>query len=273
MPTDNFKVRRGITTTGVLTSSSFDFTFQLLVPTGTIIMHSGTTAPDGWLLCDGTAYAKSAYPDLDAALQFTGFPGNYPFGSTSTTFNVPDFTNKSPLSESWAGAPAGLSPMVIGTSAGANTVTLTANNIPAHQHGTSGHTHASSTFNAAGAHYHHIPAFNTGNVNADHAHYAGGHTHNWYFSAIRSSGTTRSTLRGAGTTQNSGIWFGSGTTGTDSSAHLHGANALGTNTQSANHTHAFTTDNNGAANTGGTFSPTAVSVEGPKINVVFIIKT
>ena len=268
MPTENFKARKGVATTGPNGS-----TFSLLVPSGTIVMYSGTTAPDGWLLCNGAAYSKSLYPDLNAVLQLSQ-PNSYPFGSTSTTFNVPNLNGVMPLAESHQGSPrAGANALVIGGSGGSNTATLTANSIPAHQHGTGGHTHGSDTFNAAGAHYHHIPAFNSGNVNADHAHYAGSHTHQWYFSAIRSSGTTRLTKRGSGTQQNAGISGGSGTSSGHTALHTHDTPALGTNTQSANHTHAFTTNSNSATNTGGTFTPTAVTVAAPKINVAFIIKT
>ena len=40
----------------------------------------------GWLLCDGAAYLKTAYPYLNLFLQNDG----YPYGSDATHFNVPD---------------------------------------------------------------------------------------------------------------------------------------------------------------------------------------
>jgi microcystin-dependent protein len=40
-------------------------------PSGAIISHAGFTAPAGWLLCDGTSYAKATYPNLFAAITLT----------------------------------------------------------------------------------------------------------------------------------------------------------------------------------------------------------
>jgi microcystin-dependent protein len=59
------------------------------VPTGVIEMYGGTTAPGGWLLCDGSAVDRIAYASLFAVLGTT-----YGVGDGSTTFNLPDFTNK-----------------------------------------------------------------------------------------------------------------------------------------------------------------------------------
>jgi len=58
---------------------------QDLVPTGTIIPFAGPAenVPDGWLLCDGQAYANSTYPDLNAAIGTS-------WGGSSDIFNVPD---------------------------------------------------------------------------------------------------------------------------------------------------------------------------------------
>ncbi len=54
-------------------------------PLGTINAYGGTTAPEGWLLCQGQAISRTDYADLFEVI------GTY-FGSGdgSTTFNVPD---------------------------------------------------------------------------------------------------------------------------------------------------------------------------------------
>lgn len=52
---------------------------------GVIFPFGGTTAPDGFLMCDGAAYSRTAYASLFAVIG-TSF-GN---GNGSTTFNVPD---------------------------------------------------------------------------------------------------------------------------------------------------------------------------------------
>ncbi len=53
-------------------------------PVGIVNDFAGTTAPAGWLLCDGTVYNFSSYPELGALLTST-YGGN-----GTTTFGVPD---------------------------------------------------------------------------------------------------------------------------------------------------------------------------------------
>ena len=55
-----------------------------VIPSGTITAYGGATAPSGYLLCDGTSYLNSAYPNLYAVIL-----GNYGTAD-STHFNVPD---------------------------------------------------------------------------------------------------------------------------------------------------------------------------------------
>jgi microcystin-dependent protein len=57
-----------------------------IMPVGTILPYGGDTAPDGWLLCDGTSYdgsSGSEYEELFNAIGIT-------FGGSGATFNVPD---------------------------------------------------------------------------------------------------------------------------------------------------------------------------------------
>jgi microcystin-dependent protein len=54
------------------------------VPTGAIQWFAGTTAPNGWLVCDGSTKQKSDYPYLAAVL------GSLYGAATSTTFVLPD---------------------------------------------------------------------------------------------------------------------------------------------------------------------------------------
>ncbi len=54
------------------------------VPAGTILPFGGSTAPEGYLLCDGSSYSSETYPALFAAIGYSfGKPG-------SGLFNVPD---------------------------------------------------------------------------------------------------------------------------------------------------------------------------------------
>jgi microcystin-dependent protein len=52
---------------------------------GAILPHGAGAAPAGFLLCDGTAYSRTTYARLFAAIGTT-----YGAGDGSTTFNVPN---------------------------------------------------------------------------------------------------------------------------------------------------------------------------------------
>lgn len=81
----------------------------------------GGNIPDGWLFCFGQELSRTDYADLFSAI------GTYfGDGDGSTTFNLPDFRDRFPMS-------AGLS-YARGVTGGASTVTLTENQIPAHTH-------------------------------------------------------------------------------------------------------------------------------------------
>ena len=54
-------------------------------PSGTISAYGGTSAPTGWLLCDGSAVSRTTYARL-----FTALGTTWGVGDGSTTFNVPD---------------------------------------------------------------------------------------------------------------------------------------------------------------------------------------
>ena len=56
-------------------------------PVGTVISYYGLTAPEGYLVCDGSTYNRVDYPDLAEHL-VTNFENL--IGNGSTTFAVPD---------------------------------------------------------------------------------------------------------------------------------------------------------------------------------------
>lgn len=58
-------------------------------PTGTIIAFSGNTLPDGYLPCNGGAISRTTYADLFAVIGTT-----YGSGNGSTTFNLPNLTDR-----------------------------------------------------------------------------------------------------------------------------------------------------------------------------------
>lgn len=61
-------------------------------PIGSIIPYGGTTAPSGWLPCQGQAVSRTEYAELFAAIG-TAFGE----GDGSTTFNVPDLREAVPV--------------------------------------------------------------------------------------------------------------------------------------------------------------------------------
>lgn len=53
-------------------------------PIGTVLSFAGQTAPNGYLLCNGTSYKVTDYPDLYAVIGNT-------YGGDTENFNVPDY--------------------------------------------------------------------------------------------------------------------------------------------------------------------------------------
>jgi microcystin-dependent protein len=62
---------------------------DLFVPTGAVLPFAGSTAPDGFLLCDGSAVSRSTYSAL-----YTAIGVAHGYGDNSTTFNLPDYRGR-----------------------------------------------------------------------------------------------------------------------------------------------------------------------------------
>lgn len=121
------------------------------IPTGTFLPFGGTSAPSGFLLCDGTAYSRTTYAALFAVIG-TAFGS----GDGATTFNVPDLRGRAPWGlDNMGGVDAGrISSSVTGrntrgASGGASTATLAEANLPAHSH--------TGTTSSNGDHSHTVP--------------------------------------------------------------------------------------------------------------------
>jgi microcystin-dependent protein len=82
----------------------------ILIPVGTIVMWTGSVAPNGWVLCDG-----GSYPRLDGS-------GN---------ISSPDLRGRFVLGQ---GQGAGLTNRVLDTVGGAETHTLSISEMPSHTH-------------------------------------------------------------------------------------------------------------------------------------------
>jgi len=92
---------------------------------GQIIMFGGNFAIRGWALCDGQLLAISQNDALFSLL------GTTYGGDGRTTFGLPDLRGRVPIHQ---GQGPGLSPRTLGQKIGAEQVSLTANEMPSHNH-------------------------------------------------------------------------------------------------------------------------------------------
>jgi len=112
-------------------------------PPGAIVMYGAASAPDGWLLCDGSEISRTTYAALFAIIGTT-------YGSAAGgTFTLPNFKSRMPF-----GLDSGQTANdTLGETGGARDVTLTAaqSGLPAHTHTIAGHhSHGSDVDRAVG---------------------------------------------------------------------------------------------------------------------------
>jgi microcystin-dependent protein len=96
-----------------------------LLPAGTIIQFAAINEPVGWLICNGQSLSTSLYPLLFTAIAYT-------YGGNGSTFYVPDMRGRVGIG---AGTGTGLTTRNLGDKSGAETHTLTVNEMPSHNHG------------------------------------------------------------------------------------------------------------------------------------------
>lgn len=100
---------------------------NFLIPAGALMDFAGTSAPAGWLGCDGSAVSRTTYANL-----FNSIGTTWGAGDGSSTFNLPDFRRRVAVGSGGSGT-ATLANSV-GSTGGAETHTLTTAEIPAHSH-------------------------------------------------------------------------------------------------------------------------------------------
>ena len=145
---------------GTLVNENFDKIDATSI-TGVVQLFAGSSAPSGWLICNGQAVSRTTYAALYAVIGTT-----YGAGDGSTTFNVPNLVNRTVRGSN-----------SLGKTGGTDTVTLTTANMPAHSHG--------GTTDSAGAHTH-TTQWSARQTNGG---WSGWETNSW---TVKSSTTTSS---------------------------------------------------------------------------------
>jgi microcystin-dependent protein len=120
---------------------------NMFLPVGSICIYSGETAPNGWLLCNGSAISRTTYSRLFSVINTL-----YGSGDGTTTFNIPNLEERIPVGKT--------NSTNLGSSGGNNTITLATNQLPSHTHtGTTvsngSHSHTGTT-DSNGSHSHSI---------------------------------------------------------------------------------------------------------------------
>lgn len=208
---------------------------EILPHVGTILTYAGTTAPVGWLLCNGSTFDQTIYPELYTLL-----------GNSNT---LPDLRERYLIGK-------GSSALTLATNTGANNHTHDYS-FPSFDTsgiaGTSSHSHGIGTnFNAAAT---------------DHSHYAN------HDPAMDGYGNNAATYR-AGTSQNMTTQnhphsigsYGTNTYNSGGATHTHAGNITRNDATSHSHVHAIS-----SSNTGQVSSNSAINIP-VTIYLNFIIK-
>lgn len=193
---------------GTIDENQLYLTPEPRFPIGTIEMYGGTTAPTGWLICDGSEYAIADYPALYAVIG-----GNFGSASDTDHFLVPDFSGRMPLGVG-TGTASDATAHTLNQQDGTEGVTLDASQTPLQTHK---HSHNIGVSDHA--------AKNTGDASQTHIH--GPNTSGEYFLTVDASpGNARFSINSSGNRYTVGYstqdhFHGRTTTGTENRSHTH----------------------------------------------------
>jgi microcystin-dependent protein len=124
--------------TGVTSNIQTQINAFATFPPGVTLPYAGSSAPSGWVLCDGQALNRVTYAALFAIISTTFGAGN-----GSTTFNVPDLRGRvvagkddmgGVAANRLTGTSGGVDGDTLGASGGAETHVVTTAEMPAHTH-------------------------------------------------------------------------------------------------------------------------------------------
>lgn len=120
----NLTVEKDLRATSFYATGNYFLDTFVLIPAGTIIMSASITEPGGWLDCDGRLFNINVYPDLFSAIR-------YSFGGADNSFNLPDMRGRAGIG---LGQGSALTNRTLGAVGGAETHTLSGDEMPSHSH-------------------------------------------------------------------------------------------------------------------------------------------
>lgn len=206
-------------------------------PIGALMPYAASTAPNGWLLCDGSAISRTTYSALFAVISTT-----YGVGDGATTFNVPNLKGKVVVGFNSAETEFD----ALAETGGTKTHTLSTDEVASHAHTTDSqgvHSHDGAT-GAGTAHGHAV-------TEGTHSHFVD------KYDSVGSGGISLTARDAATTDLNTPTGGGHAHTVASESAHTH------TVPSQSGHTHT-------AGATGGSGAHNNLS---PYVVLQYIIKT
>jgi microcystin-dependent protein len=138
----------------------------VLHQTGDLKLSAATSAPAGWLICQGQEVSRTTFAALFAALGGTGSPWGLGAGGVGgSTFNVPDLRGRVPIGAG-SGTASDATSHALGTQGGNEGNTLTAAQSGVNGNGGTSVDDRDHTHTVSG---------NTGGESANHSHGIGGY--------------------------------------------------------------------------------------------------
>lgn len=138
---NSYPTTQGTNGHSLTTNGSGITSWNSVPPVGVISAFAGSTAPSGYLLCDGSQVSRTTYSSLFAIIGTT-----YGVGNGTTTFNLPDLRSRTIVG---AGQGASLTNRTLASIGGIESKTLAVTEIPSHSHSINdpGHRHNITTVN------------------------------------------------------------------------------------------------------------------------------
>lgn len=130
---------------------------KLSIPSGKMFSFAGSSAPSGYLTCDGSVVSQATYPSLYAVIGSTFNTGSEGSGN----FRLPNMSGRVPVGHDTSNSAFD----VLGEYGGEKSVTLTTNQLPSHTHTQKPHNHIQDSHNHsqdAHSHGYTIPFYPSG---------------------------------------------------------------------------------------------------------------